>query len=216
MTEKSFEDRRRERLERASNDKAMAQQLRKARCPVCQRPMLWHSEPGQPGTGTVPCKLDQGEVWELVTAKPAEEGSADPRAGLPRPAGRQGNLIGGYGTDAQVLDELREAGVQASKIVDGPVTPPRPSFLTVQPIPATGTVAPPRPRTEAPTAIPSPPSERLARPCWHEGCKRPAVVKIVNPEADRTMPASYGTPSRPSLVDSCRECADEAVRSRGR
>ena len=80
-TDKSFEERRREKLERARAEKDAAQALRRARCPVCQRPLLWHDEPGQTGTGTVPCKLDQGEVWELVTAKPAEDGAADPRTG---------------------------------------------------------------------------------------------------------------------------------------
>lgn len=184
-TEKSFEERRREKLAKAEAEQGMAQQLRRARCPVCQKPLLWHPEPGQPGTGTVSCKLDQAEVMELATAKPAVEGAPDPRAGLlqvqPIPATgyvgrRQGNLIGGMGTDADVIAELRDAGVQAEKIVD------------------------------------------VHRSCWHWGCKRPAVVKIVNPEAGRSMGTVYGAPPppRPSHVDSCRECADEAVRSRGR
>jgi len=57
----------RDQAQKATED--MAEQLRRARCPECQNPLLWHDGPQNETARGIKCELTQEEITERLQTK---------------------------------------------------------------------------------------------------------------------------------------------------
>ena len=71
----SFQERKAKREAERKGAETMADKFRRARCPECQQPMLWHDGPDNERAKGVNCELKQEEIMGRLSAKALEETS---------------------------------------------------------------------------------------------------------------------------------------------